>query len=174
MNLSLNFLKLAAARYSVRSFTDKPVSPEHMDFILKAASLAPTGCNNQPQKIYVLQSDEAIEKIRKCTKCHFNAPTVVLVCYDKNLCWTRKYDGQDCGYVDASIVTTHMMLEAAELGVGSTWVMYFDPQAVADEFSLPENYVPAALLVMGYPAKGAAPAPLHEQCRPIGDMVTYL
>ena len=49
----MSFLKLAAERFSVRSFSDKPVEPEKIDLILKAAQLAPTAVNYQPQMIYI-------------------------------------------------------------------------------------------------------------------------
>jgi nitroreductase len=98
----------------------------------------------------------------------------MLICYDSTQSWKRKYDGADSGWADASIAATHMMLEAHELGVGSCWVMYFDPQAVRDEFNLPSQLIPVALLVMGYPAPDAAAAPLHDQTKPLEELVTRL
>ena len=112
----MDFLNLAAQRYSVRKFTDKPVGREVLDQILKAGYLAPTACNLQPQRILVINQQESLEKLRRCTPCHFDAPAALLVCYEKDACWKRKYDGKDSGDIDASIVTTHMMLEAQELG----------------------------------------------------------
>lgn len=159
------FQALAAARYSVRKFLPKPVEDEVLAQILRAGQLAPTACNNQPQKILVLNGKDDMAILRKCTVCHFDAPTALLVCYDKSLCWTREYDGKSSGDIDASIVATHMMLAAAELGVGSTWVMYFIPEAVREEFHIPENIEPVALLVLGYPAPDAKPAPRHTQFR---------
>lgn len=85
-------------------------------------------------------------KLRKCTECHFGAPAAILICYDKNECWQRKYDGKISGDIDASIVTTHMMLEATVLGVGTTWVMNFIPEAVREEFAIPTNIELVALL----------------------------
>ena len=168
------FLHLAAERYSVRRFRHEPVSQEAIDKILQAGHLAPTGCNFQPQRIFVIRSAEGMEKLRACTKCHFDAPMAMLVCYNKTECWTRKYDGEQAGWTDASIVTTHMMLQAHDIGVGTTWVMHFDPFAVREAFSLPENIVPVALLPMGYPAEDAQPHPLHSQMRPMEEVVSYL
>ncbi|MBD5144863.1 MAG: nitroreductase [Ruminococcus sp.] len=168
-----DFLKLAEKRYSVRKFTDKHLEQEQIDNILRAAMLAPTGCNNQPQRILVINSDDSIQKLKKCTKCHFDAPTAMLVCYNKNECWTRKYDGKTCGVADACIVTTHMMLEAEELGIGTTWVMHFDPEAMRCEFEIPKNIEPVALLVMDYPADDAEPSPLHTEFRPMEELVVY-
>lgn len=169
----MDFLKLAEERYSVRSFSDKAVEQEKIDAILRAGQVAPTACNLQPQKILVIQSSEALEKIRKCTMCHFNAPLAILTCYDRELCWKRDYDGKTSGDIDASIVTTHMMLAAAELGIGSTWVMYFIPEAVREEFDLPENYEPVSLLAMGYPSESAKPYPGHTEKKALHDTVSY-
>ena len=173
MNHYKNFLELAAGRYSVRKFADRPIEQEVLDQILKAGHLAPTACNFQPQKILVINSREALEKLSRCTRSFFNAPAAMLICYDKNLCWKRGADEKPSGEVDASIVATHLMLQAAALGVGSTWVMSFDPKAMRSEFNIPENIVEVALLVMGYPAPDAEPSPRHTQYRPSEEIVSY-
>ncbi len=173
MNENVDFLKLAAERYSVRKFTDKPIAQEDLDKILKAGYLAPTACNLQPQRILVINSEEGVSKLRKCTSNHFNAPAAMLVCYDKNKCWKRNFDGKSSGDIDAGIVTTHMMMAAHSLGVGTTWVMYFIPEAVIEEFAVPDNLEPVALLVMGYPAEDAQPSPNHLKFKPMEDIVSY-
>ncbi len=169
----MDFLKLVADRFSVRKFKNEHLSVDEINLILKAGHLAPTGCNYQPQRILVLNSDASIEKLKGCTKCHFGAPTAMLVCYNKDETWTRKYDGAISAPVDASIVTTHMMLQAYSMGIGSTWVMHFDPDAMRSTFNIPKNIIPVALLVMGYPADDAAPFNLHSEYRPIEDVVVY-
>jgi len=170
----MDFLELAAARYSVRKFEEKPVRQADLDRILQAGHLAPTGCNRQPQRILVIRSEENMEKLRGCTRCHFGAPMAMLVAYDRNISWKRPYDGADSGWADASIVTTHMMLAAAEIGVGTTWVMHFNPAAIQEAFSLPDTLVPVALLVMGYPAEDARPLDLHSQFLPMEDTISFL
>lgn len=169
----MDFLELAGARYSVRSFADKPVEQNVIDKLLQAALLAPTACNRQPQRILVINDGEGIQKFRKCTECHFNAPAAMLVCYDKNECWVRGYDGKNSGDIDASIVATHIMLAAADMGLGTTWVMHFIPEAVRCEFALPDNIEPTALLVMGYPAEDAGPSPLHTKSKSAQNIVFY-
>ena len=169
----MDFIKLATDRYSVRKFSDKPLGKEVIDKILEAGHIAPTGCNYQPQRTLVINSEEALEKLKECTRCHFDAPCAMLVCYNKDECWTRPYDGVQSGIVDASIVTTHMMLEAAELGVGSTWIMHFNPFKMREAFGIPENIEPVALLVMGYPASDAVPNERHSVYRPIDETVVY-
>ena len=69
----MNFSELAKSRYSVRSFSEQPVEDDKLNIILEAGQVAPTACNNQPQKIYVLKSDEAIEKLKAVNKFVFGA-----------------------------------------------------------------------------------------------------
>jgi nitroreductase len=169
----MTFLELAQNRYSVRKFSSKPVEKEKIDLILRAAQLAPTAVNYQPQHILVIESEEALEKFRRCTKYHFDAPMAFLICYDKEISWKRGFDGLDNGNIDASIVTTHMMLEAADLGLGTTWVGYFDPKLVIETFEIPERLVPVALLPVGYPAEDARPSHKHTQREPLENIVSY-
>lgn len=161
----MEFLELAKKRFSTREFKNDEIQEDKIKKILEAAKVAPSACNNQPVKVFVLKSNEAKEKIKKCTTCHFNAPLIMLVCYDKNICWKSAFNGKESGDIDASIVTCHMMLEAFDLGIGSTWVMYFDPKKVIEEFNLNDNLVPVALLPMGYPSDNALPSDRHNQYR---------
>jgi len=167
----MEFLKLIEERYSVRSFKPCHIEQEKIDKILRCAHLAPTGCNNQPQRILVLNSDESTEKLKLCTRSHFNAPTAMLVCYNKDEVWRRRYDGKSCGVSDACIVATHIMLGAWDLGIGSTWVMSFDPFAMREQFDIPENIEPVALLVMGYASDDSVPNPLHSKYRDLDEVV---
>ena len=167
------FMKLAAERFSVRKFKSEPVPEELIEKILAAGSLAPTGCNNQPQKIIVVNSREGLEKIKECTRCHFDAPLVFIIGYDRQECWKRPYDGKLSGDIDASIVTTHMMLEAAELGIGTCWVMHYRPAVLQEAFSLEDTFESTALLVAGYPADDAVPGAGHSVFKPQENYVRW-
>lgn len=169
----MDFLQLAAERYSVRSFSQRPIEPENMEKILKAGQLAPTAVNFQPQKLYLLKSKEALDKIRTLTRFTYGAPVVLLCCADTSKAWSSPVEpGYNTGEMDVSIVCTHMMLEAWTLGIGSVWVRGFDAGQVARAFDLPEHIKPICLLPMGYPGKDAAPyEPWHHGSRPLSEMV---
>jgi len=169
----MNFMELVKARYSVRSFDPRPVEKEQLDLVLQAGQLAPTAANRQPQRILVVASDEGMEKLKDCTPYTFDAPMVLLVCTDISLSWKRKYDGDDSGVVDAAIVATHMMMAAAELGLGSTWVGSFDPDALRTVFSIPETLIPVCLLPMGYPSAASQVPPSHFTRKDIFETVAY-
>ena len=170
----MDFTKLAEARYSLRKFSDRAVDKATLDRILHAARVAPTACNFQPQKIYVVQSADALAKLRQSTSYHFNAPVILAICYDRNQTWKRACDCQCSGLVDASIITTHLMLQAAELGLGTTWVGSFEPAKAAKALDLPANIIPVALLPLGYPAADAAPAAMHTTRKDIAETVIWL
>lgn len=169
----MNFIDLTKQRYSCRSYKDQPVEKEKLDQILEAGHLAPTAKNNQPQRIYVLESKEALEKIRSITPCAFNAPVVLLVAYDSKEEWTNPLEeGIHSGVEDASIVATHMMLEASELGLATCWVNRFPNTATAKAFGLAENIKPVLLLPLGYPAD--SPSARHAERKAIEETVKYL
>lgn len=172
----MSFLELAQERYSVRSYSDKPIEQEKIDKILKAAQLAPTAVNYQPQKIYMLRSAEALKKIRSLTRATYNAPMVFLICADETQTWKSPMEhGYTTGEMDASIVCTHMMLEAWELGIGSVWVRLFDSREVANAFELPKYIKPICLLPIGYPSEDCVPyAPWHNVYKPIEDFTEEL
>lgn len=170
----MDFLQLASNRYSVRRFTGEAIKKEDLKKILEAGHLAPTAKNIQPHRIFVLDSELSLTKLRKCTPCDYGTRTAIVICYDTNLTYKRSYDGKDSGDIDASIVTTHLMLEAASIGIGSTWVMNFDPKILCDEFNFPSNIIPTAILVMGYIPSDSEPSPRHSEFRPLEEIVTYL
>lgn len=172
----MGFLELAADRYSVRSFSSRSIELEKLEKILKAGQLAPTAVNYQPQKIYILKSDTAIRKIRALTNFVYDAPIVLLFCADMSKVWKSSAErGYDTGEMDVSIVCTHMMLEAWELGIGSVWVRGFDSREVAKAFALPKNIKPICLLPIGYPSAVSKPyATWHNTYRSIDEMVEEL
>lgn len=169
----MDFLQLAAERYSVRSFSDRPIEPEKMEKILKAGQLAPTAVNFQPQKIYILKSKEVLQKIRSLTHFVYDAPMVLLFCADTTKVWRSAVErGYDTGEMDVSIVCTHMMLEAWELGIGSVWVRGFDTRMVRKAFDLPKHIKPICLLPIGYPSKDSVPyAQWHNTSRSLSELV---
>jgi len=171
----MEFSELAKARYSVRAYKDIPVEQEKIDRILKAASIAPTACNNQPQKIFVVKSEEKRKALAEVSPCTFNAPVIFMVCYDvERSAKGLISDTHDFGDTDAAIVCTHMMLQAWDLGLGSCWVGCFNEEKVKAVLGIPENIRIRELLPVGYAAEGAAPSPLHTKCRCMSDMVTEL
>ena len=169
----MKYSDLIKKRYSVRKFSVKPVEQNKVAAILEAARVAPTACNNQPQRILVLQGAENMEKLKECTLCTFDAPMAMAVCCNMSEAWVRDYDNYNSGIIDASIVGTHIMLAVHDLGLGSTWVGYFDPAVFRKNFNLPDDIEPVALFPIGYPASDAEPAHPYSKRRPLEETVLY-
>ena len=171
----MEFEKVITDRYSVRDYSDREIEQEKLDKIIEAGMLAPTAKNIQPQRVYVLKSEEALEKIRGLSRCAFNAPVVLLVGYDESEQWTNSFEaGISSGVEDASIVATHMMLEAQNLGLGTCWVNLFKNSEVETAFNLPDSVRSVLLMPLGYASEKAHPAPLHETRRATEEVVKYL
>ena len=174
----MDFLELAKNRYSERYFDPRPVEQEKLDKILEAGRVVPTACNYQPQRFYLIRSDEAMKKLKTVTRFHYNAPLFVLVCYDAREVWTnpgdRYYRNYNSGEQDASIAATTMMYEAEELGVHTIWIRGFDSKTVVDTFGLPEHMIPVMMLGLGYPNERAKANAWHYLRKPMEDFVTEL
>lgn len=162
----MDFTELAQARYSVRKFSDKAVEPEVLKRILEAGLLAPTAKNNQPQRIYVLQSEEALHKLDSLTHCRYGAGTVLLFTYNTEEDWKNPLEeGIHSGVEDVSITATYIMLRAIELGVYTTWCNYFANSKLEQTFALPENEKVVLIMPIGYPAEGVTPTPAHTESK---------
>ena len=169
----MDFLELARKRYSERKFAARPLEEEKLYKILEAGRIAPTACNNQPQRFYVLKSGEALAAAAKLTYT-YNAAVVILVCYVNAEAWHTPFDGFCSGDMDASIAASSMMFEAEDLGVHSIWLRGFDSAKVQEAFDLPAGTVPSLMLALGYPAEGAKPHQLHGQREPMEEFVIEL
>ena len=167
----MSFYDLVVSRYSVRKFSDRPIEPEKLTSVMETGRMAPTARNSQSHRFMILSAAEDIAKVDECTPCRYGAPTVILICYDSTSCYIREYDDASSGVVDASIVTTHLMLAAEEVGLGTCWVMRFDPAKTTEVFKLPENIVPVAFLPIGYPADDCGPSERHSVRTALEDLM---
>lgn len=168
----MNFEDVIKNRTAVRKFSDKKVSNELISKILDSSRLAPTAKNLQPQKIYVITSNDGLQKIDSVTPCRYNAPVVLLICSDKNIAWHN--NGYSTYEVDASIVATHMMLEATNLGIDNIWVRYFDIKDVQRVFNLDDNIIPVCIMPIGYKTDDYTFSANHNIRRDIDEYVTYI
>lgn len=169
----MNFLELAKKRYAVRNFQSTKVEQEKLKIILEAGRVAPTGANKQPQELVVIQESSGLEKLKKAANV-YGAPLAIIVCGNKNLVWTRPFDGKNLIDIDTSIITDHMMLQATELGLGTIWICYFKPDVLKKEFNLPENVEPVNILGIGYASGQPDPPDRHDKLRkPLSEIVSY-
>lgn len=150
----MKYIDICKIRESVRAYLPTPVEKEKLDYILEATRLAPSACNRQPWKFYVLESPEALVKVGQCYDRDWfrSAPLVIVCCIDHSQEWVRQSDGKAHGTIDIAIAAEHICLAAAELGLGTCWICNFDMKKTSELFALPENLEPAVLIPVGYSA----------------------
>ena len=160
----MEFTQVIENRYSCKNFSARQLAPAQLDAILAAGRVAPTAKNLQEQRIYV---DAA-------TPCRYGAPTCLVVAFDRSNVFTYPGGKRDSGVEDASIVATHLMLAAANAGVDSCWLNFFDPDKLAQALGLPENEEILMILDLGFAAEGVTPLPNHSARKPLTETVRYL
>ena len=151
----MEFTQVIENRYSCKNFSARQLAPAQLDAILAAGRVAPTAKNLQEQRIYVIQSAQGLAKIDAATPCRYGGK-------------------RDSGVEDASIVATHLMLAAANAGVDSCWLNFFDPDKLAQALGLPENEEILMILDLGFAAEGVTPLPNHSARKPLTETVRYL
>jgi nitroreductase len=148
----MQFEQLIRSRYSVRAYKGEPVPDEVLAKVLEAGRLAPTAANRQAFRILVIHTAGREQELKRIYSRDWfvQAPVVIGVCALTDSCWVRS-DGKSYGDVDAAIVMDHLILAAADQGLGSCWVGAFDARAARDVLGLPESVEPVAFTPLGYP-----------------------
>ena len=170
----MEFKDVIRNRYSCKKYSERPVEPEKLNAVLEAGRLAPTAKNLQEQHIYVLRTPEALAKMDAVTPCRYGAPLVLAVAYDSTNVFTYPGGKRDSGAEDASIVATHMILAAADEGLDSCWINFFDSDKARELLGLPENEEILMFMDLGYAAEGTGPLANHSNRKPLSDTVSYL
>lgn len=170
----MEFEKVVRERSSCKRYDpSKEVEKEKLLRILEAGRLALTAKNLQEQHVYVVQG-EALSKIDEATPCRYGAPTVLIVCFDKNNVYTYPEGTAKSGIEDATIVATHMMLAAQNEGLGSCWINCVYVDRIKKLFDIPENEEVVMLLDIGYPHPEAVMNPNHDKRKPLEETVTWV
>ena len=167
----MEYSKLIAARYSVRAYRPDPVEDEKLNAVLEAARLAPTAANRQPVQLVVMHTAGREEEIGKIYRKPWfvQTPIVIGVCAISSLAWVRESDRFNARMIDAAIVADHLILEAANQGLGTCWVAAFNVEAARSVMGLPDEAEPVVFTPLGYPADQPGP----KVRKPLGELVRY-
>jgi nitroreductase len=79
-------------------------------------------------------------------------------------------DGKNYNDVDVAIAMDHLILAAADLGLGTCWIAAFDPDVARDVLNLPDGVEPIAFTPLGYPA---AKGTRRKNRKLLEDLVRY-
>lgn len=170
----MEFTEVIKNRYSCKNYGEKQVTKEQLEAILEAGRTAPTAKNLQEQKIYVVQSEEGLEKIDRATPCRYGAPTVLVVAFNTREVFTYPGGSRDSGIEDAAIVATHLMLGAYNADVDSCWLNNFNPEELKKDLGLPEEEEILMLLDLGYASENAKPLANHFSRKELTETVQWI
>ncbi len=157
-----DFIELASKRQSDRNYQNKPVARELIVKCLQAARLSPSACNSQPWKFIVIDEPELLHQVATATsgmgmnKFVHEAPVIVAVVLEKmNLAAKIGSVIKDKEYslVDIGIAVGHFCLEAAELGLGTCIIGWFDEKKIKKLLGVKNKRIPLVITI-GYPASG--------------------
>lgn len=167
-------------RRSVRRYVKKAVSEEVINEIVDAARLAPSGCNAQPCRFYIINSEKIVEKLRERKAFRqdfvYSAPAIIVCCGDSHA-YSGKLGGEyqvKEGSVpkdekkrkelfsvlegkevlrvvrDVSIASAFMVLRATELGLGTSFIGLIDELVLREVLGIPDDFVIPFVLIAGY------------------------
>jgi nitroreductase len=147
-------------RRSIRKYTDKIVSEELIEKILKAGMAAPSAGNAQPWHFVVISDRNImvdITKFHPYSQMLKQASHAIVVCGDLSL---EKYGGywiQDC-----SAAMQNMLLMADTLGLGAVWLGIYPSEervgSLKELLNIPQNVIPLGIMSLGYPAETKPPS----------------
>lgn len=151
----MNTLEGIFTRRSIRKYTDKEITSDQVEMIIKAGMYAPSASNQQPWHFIVINDRKILNKIAEVhpyAKMLTQAQLAILVCGDENLELSKGY-----WVVDCSASTQNMLLAVHELGLGAVWLGIHPREERKNEirkiFNLPVNIQPMSLISIGYPAE---------------------
>ncbi len=167
----MTVLEAVRGRFSVRKYTDKPVTDENLNAVLEGARLAQSAKNFQDWRFVVVRNKQTREAlVPACKNQQFvaNAP-VVIVCCGINTDYILTC-GQHSYNIDVSIAMENMVLVAHDIGLGTCWLGAFYEDQVKNVLGIPSKGVRVVgILTLGHPAV-SAPAKKRE---PLDAIVSY-
>jgi nitroreductase len=170
----MKFLELVEKRQSERQYDPRrPVARDVIERCLEAARLAPSACNSQPWTFVVVDDPEdrdrlasaAFSGLYSMNRFAAQAPVLVAVVTERSKYVARlggMIRGVQYSLLDVGAAVEHFLLQAAEEGVGTCWLGWFDEKAVKRVLNLARDAKVDVMIAMGYPA-AAHPRPKQRK-----------
>lgn len=155
----MRFIDLVNKRQSDRKYKDTPIERDMIVQCIEAARLAPSACNSQPWKYVVVDDKELLEQMASAAagmgmnKFAHQCPVIVAVVLEK-MNFTARIGSvikdKEYSLLDMGISVEHFCLQAAELGLGTCILGWFDEKKVKKLLGISGKRVPL-LITLGYP-----------------------
>lgn len=152
-----NTLEIIHQRKSVRNYTDKEVSKEQLEQLVKAGMAAPTAVNKQPWAFIVINDKATLNELGDklpYAKMAKKASAAIVVCGDLSKTlegWEQEFWIQDCAAASQNI-----LLAAESMSLGAVWTAAYPAEdrmaTVSKTLNLPEHIIPLNVIPIGYPS----------------------
>lgn len=164
----MSFLDLAKKRYSVRNYQKTPVPQDELNRCIEAVRLAPSACNSQPWKFIIVDDPELVNDVAKTAfegildfnHFAFQAPVLVLIVSERQKMFA-KFTGvvkrKNFSQMDVGIAAEHFCLQAAEQGLGTCMLGWFNERRVKAMLSIPKLKRVELIIAAGYSADDKIP-----------------
>jgi nitroreductase len=161
----MKFLELIKIRESVRAYSDKPVEREVLERCVEAARLAPSACNSQPWKFVIIDNPELKEKVARETystvvsfnKFAMQAPVLIAIIMERPTTISQiggRIKNKDYYLFDIGIAAEHFCLQAAEEGLGTCMMGWFNEKKIMELLHIPSKRSVGLIISVGYPKTG--------------------
>ena len=161
------FGRLVLSRASVRHYEERDIPDADILAMVEAARRAPSAENAQPWRFVAVKSPAAREALSRAsfsgifspTRFAARAPLIVALCAERTgLIEAGKSIKDRAMYqLDCGIAGEHLVLQAAELGLGTCWIGWFNRRAARRALGVPWHVQVVSLIAVGYPRADAAP-----------------
>lgn len=156
----MEFAELAQVRRSVRSYTDRPVEREKLEQCIATMRLSPSSNNSQPWRFIVVDDKELKASIDGCVagfggmnRFAAQAPVVVAVVMEKANTMGRMasvIQDKEYSLLDIGIAVNQFCLQAADLGLGTCILGWFDEKGIKKALGVPKSRRVPLLITVGY------------------------
>lgn len=161
----MKLLALISKRQSDRAYTDKAVDREIIDLCLEAARLSPSASNSQPWTFVVIDdpvlknqvADKTVGPLKSFNKFVSQAPVIVAIVMEKPKLITEaggRIKKKEYPLIDIGIAAEHFCLQAAEEGLGTCMLGWFNEKSVKKLINVPNNKNIPLLITLGYTPDG--------------------
>lgn len=160
-------------RRSIRRYEETAVSEEQIREILEAARLAPSWANKQTWEFLVIRDPEKLQMIsdvlegNPAKKSVVQAPVLLVVCADPSKSGVQ--NDKEYYMTDIGIVMDHIMLQAADMGLGTVFIGWYDEEKVRKVLDIPKEFRIVAMTPIGYPQK----MPAERAAKELDEMVHW-
>lgn len=156
----MDFSTLVKVRQSDRRYKPQAVEADKIDLCIEAARLAPSACNSQPWR-FIVVDDEALraEIADAAASMGMNgfvreAHVIVAVVLEK-MSLTAAIGSvirdKEFSLLDVGIAVSHFTLQAADLGLGTCIIGWFNERRVRKALGIPRGKRIPLLITLGYP-----------------------